>query len=96
MVRTNAEADIALSKATKEANEGLIQLRSNFALAKQMFQKQLMQDLEAASTKTQTFFERLLTSMDTAVSTTMSKMSSRVKDIELDTESLSEVIIKLE
>lgn len=91
MVETNADANAALSRATKEANDGLVQLQSNFALAKQMFKDQLMHDLEVSSTKTQSFFEKLVKGMDTVVQSTLSKMGSTVRAMDSDAVNLSEV-----
>lgn len=90
-MQTNAEANAALSRATKEANDGLTQLQNNFALAKQMFQDQLMHDLEVSSTKTQSFFEKLVQGMDTAVQSTISKICLTVRAMESDAGNLSEV-----
>ena len=90
-MQTNAEANAALSRATKEANDGLTQLQNNFALAKQMFQDQLMHDLEVSSTKTQSLFEKLVQGMDTAVQSTISKIGLTMRAMESDAGSLSEV-----
>ena len=90
-VETNAEANAALSRATKEANDGLSQLQNNFALAKQMFQDQLLQDLEVSSTKAQSFFEKLIRDADSLVRSTLSKMASTVKSMEADAANLSRV-----
>lgn len=91
MVQTNADANAALSRATKEANDGLSQLQNNFVLAKQMFQDQVMHDIEASSTQTQSFFENLVQGVDRAVQSTLSKMASKVKTMESDAANLSEV-----
>lgn len=93
-VKTNAEANAALSRATKEANNGLVQLQSNFALAMQMFQNQLAHDLDVSSTKTQSFFEKLIQGMDTAVQATIRKMGLTVRAMESDAANLSENVHK--
>lgn len=90
-VETNADANAALSRATKETNDGLNQLQTDFVLAKQMFQDQLVYDLEASSAKTQSFFEKLVKGVDTAVQSTLTKMGLTVRAIESDAASLSEV-----
>lgn len=95
VVETSADASAALSKATKEFNEfndGFsTQLQSNFALAKQMFQDQLMHDIEISSTKTRSFTEKLVKGVDTAVQLMLSKMASTVKAMDEDATTLSEV-----
>ena len=90
-VETNANANAALSRATESANDALSQLQSNFALAKQMFQDQLNRDLEASSTKMQSFFEKLVKDIDTAVQSTLSKLGSKVRAMDSDAATLSEV-----
>lgn len=87
----NADANAALLRAAKEVNDGLNQLQSNFALAKQMFQDQLMHDIEVSSTKTESFFEKLVKGMDTAVQSTLSKMASTVRAMDSNAANLSEV-----
>ena len=91
MVETNADANEALSRANKEANDGLNQLRSNFALAVQMFQNQVTRDIEASSTKTHSFFEKLVSGVDVAVQSMLSKMGSTLRGMESDASILSEV-----
>ena len=90
-LETNADANAALSRATKEAHDGLNQLQTNFVLAKQLFQDQLMHDLEASSAKTQSVFEKLVKGVDTAVQLTLTKMGLTVRAMESDAASLSEV-----
>lgn len=86
-VDTSADADAALSRATKESNEAFNQ----FVVAKQMLQDQLVHDLEALSTKTQSFFEKLVKGVDAAVHSTLSKFGLMVRAMESDAASLSEV-----
>lgn len=91
IVEMNANANAALSRATKEANDAFSQLQSNFALAKQIFQDQLIHDIEVSSTKTQSFFEMLVKGMDTTVQSVLSKLGLEMKAIESDAANLSEV-----
>ena len=91
IVQTNADANAALSRATKEANDGISQLQSNFALAKQIFQDQLMHDIEVSSTNAQSFFEKLVKGMDGAVQSMLSKFGSTMRAMESDAAKLSEV-----
>ena len=83
----NANANTALSRATKDANDGL----SDFSLAVQMFKRQLMHDLEISSSTTQSYFEKLVKGMDSAVQSTISKMSSVIRAAETDAANMSEV-----
>lgn len=91
IVETNADANAALSRANKEVNDGLSQLQSNFALAMQMFQDQVTHEVEASSTKTQSFFEKLVKGMDAAAQSMLSKIGSTVNTIASDAASLNEV-----
>ena len=91
IVETNANANAALSRATKEVNDGLSQIRSNFALAMQIFQDQVTYEVEASSTKTQSFFEKLVKGMDAAVQSMLSKIGSAMSAVESDAASLNEV-----
>lgn len=89
MVETSADANSALARATNQANTVILHLQKDFALAKQTFQDQLMQDLDTSTAKTQSFLERLMKSMDTAVQSAMGKLVSATKDIESGTASVS-------
>lgn len=91
LVETSADANAALSRAVKEAIDGYNQLRSNFALATQMFQDQLIHDLDVSSSKTQSTFERFIKGMETAVESTLSRIGLTVRAMESDAASVSEV-----
>ena len=93
MVDTNAEANSALARATSQANAALLQLHDQFALAKNTFQEQLMQDLDASTAKSQSFIERLVRGVDAAVQTAMSNLASVTTEVEADTARLSEVCV---
>lgn len=94
MVETSADASTALARATEEGNAALTQLQFDFALAKKTFQEQLMQDLDASTEKAQSFLQRLVVSMDTAVQTAMSKVISATREVESETAHLSQVSIR--
>jgi len=91
VVETSADASIALGRATDEANVALTQLQLDFTLAKKRFQDELMQDLDASTEKAQSFLQRLVASMDTAVQTAMSKVISATREVESETAHLSQV-----
>ena len=91
VVETNANANAALSRANKEVNDVLSQLQSNFALAMQIFQDQVTHEIEVSSTKTQSFFEKLVIGLDAAVQSMLSKIGSTMNALELDAANLSKV-----
>ena len=91
VVETNANANAALSRANKEVNDGLSQLQSNFALAMQIFQEQVNQEIQVSSFKTQSFFEKLVIGMDAAVQSMLSKLGSAMSAMESDAANLNEV-----
>ena len=90
-VETNANANAALSRAHKEFNDELSQFQSNFALAMQIFQDQVAHEIEVSSTKTQSFFQKLVIGMDAAVQSMLSKIGSKMSAIESDAARLSKV-----
>ena len=91
VVETNADANAALSRANQQVNNGLSQLQSNFALAMQMFQDQVTHEIEVSSTKTQSFFEKLVMGMDAAVKSMTSKLGSTMSAMESNAANLSKV-----
>ena len=90
-METNANANEALSRANTQANDGLRQLQSNFALVLQMFQDQVTHEIEVSSSKTQSYFETLIKGIDAAVQSIISKIGSRMTAMESDAANLSEV-----
>lgn len=91
VVETNANANAALSRANEEANDGLSQVQSNFALVMQMFQDQVTHEIEVSSTKTQSYFEKLVKGMDTAAQSLLSTIGSRLSAMQSDAATLSGV-----
>ena len=57
----------------------------------QIFQDQVTRDIEASTTKTQSFFEKLVKGMDVAVQSMLGKIGATLRDVESDAASLSEV-----
>jgi len=94
VVETTADANLALARATNQTNSVFVQLQNDFALAKQTFQDQLMQDLDASTAKTQSFVERLVKGMEAAVHSAMSRMVSATQEIESNTASMSQNVRK--
>lgn len=93
MVKTSADASTALATATVEANAALVQLQSDFTLAKRNFQEQLMQDLDVSTEKAQSYIARMVASMDAAVQTAMSNLVSATRKVESETAHLSQVSV---
>ena len=90
-METHANANAALSRANREASDGLSQLQSDFALAMQIFQDQVTQEIEVSSTRTQSFFEKLVIRMDAAVQSMLSKVGLTMSAMESDAANLSKV-----
>ena len=90
MVETSAEASSALGQSTSQANAALIQLQSDFTLAKQNFQEQLLQDIDLSAQKAQSFLERFVNGMDAAVQKATARVLSGLKETESSTASLAE------
>lgn len=90
MLETNSDVNIALSKALAEANAQLLEQR-DFAVAIDSFQKQLLLDLEASGAEAQSFFQKLMGSMNAAAQNLLSQLSRVTKEAEMAVEGLSEV-----
>lgn len=90
-VETNANADAALSRASKEFNDVLSQVQSSFALAMQIFQDRVTREIEVSSTRTQSLFEKLVTGMESAVQSMLSEISSKLSAMESEAANLSKV-----
>jgi len=91
MVDTQFSANSVLSQAAKTSNDQLAQLRTDFAHARQSFKEQLLRDLEESSTKAQTWLDKVIRGMDSALQATLSKVSSAAKGAEYDVTSLGKV-----
>jgi len=90
MVETNSDVNSALSKALAEANAQLLEQR-DFAVAIDSFQKQLLLDLEASGAEAQSFFPKLMESMNVAAQNLLSQFSRVTKEAEMAVAGLSEV-----
>ena len=90
MVETNSDVNSALSKALAEANAQLLEQR-DFAVAIDSFQKQLLLDLEASGAEAQSFFQKLMDSMNIAAQNLLSQFSRVTKEAEMAVAELSEV-----
>ena len=80
MVETSSEVNSALSRAVQQSKDQLIQ-QHNFATAVDTFQRQLLRDLRSSELEAQSFFGKLLKSMDSAAQMLLAKMTSSVEDV---------------
>lgn len=90
MVETNSDVSSALSKALAGANARLLAQR-DFAVAIDSFQKKLLQDLEASGAEAQSFFQKLMKSMDAAAQNLMNQLFLVTKEAETAVAGLTEV-----
>lgn len=90
MVETSTDIDSALSNALREVNDGLAEQRS-FAVAIKDFEKNLLQDLNTSNSQAQSYFAKLVNSMDTATHSIVAKITSAMQAVESDVSGLREV-----
>lgn len=90
LVSTSSDLDEVLSKALHETAQRLVQQR-DFAKAIDLFQRQLLHDLELVSGEAQSYFTRLMENMESVVETWLSRASSAFKNVETDVVSLNQV-----
>ena len=90
MVETNSHVSSALSKALEEANAQLLEQRE-FAGSIDMFQKQLLKDLEASAVEAQSFFQKLTKNMDATARKLLNQILLVAKDAETAVVGLSKV-----
>lgn len=93
MVETSSDIDSALSSALREVNDSLSEQRS-FAVATKQFQKQLLQDLNAANLQAQSYFTKLVNIMETATHSMLAKIKTVVQDVDSDLTDLREVSLQ--
>ena len=91
MVETQSDTNTALANLAKASLEGLQQLQQDFAVAKQAFQDQLMRDLESSTARMHSYFERMMSGLDSAFQATLSKVKSTMTAVQSDMGSLSKV-----
>ena len=90
MVETSSGVNSALSKALQESKDRLSQ-QQDFATAVDIFSKQLLRDLRDSNLETQSYFRKLLKSMDSATQTFLRKITSSTKEVETNIAGLSQV-----
>ncbi len=90
MVETNSDVNSALSKALGEANAHLLE-QQKFAVAIDIFHRQVLQDLQASGVEAQTFFQKLMKSIDAAAQNLLSQLSLVTKEAGAAVAGLNEV-----
>ena len=93
VVETDSDVNLALSKALEEANAQL-QQQQQFAVALRKFQEQLLQDLNASGMEAQSYFQKMVKSMETAVQNLLGRLSKASKEAEIAVMGLSKVSSK--
>ena len=93
MIETSSNVDSALSNTLREMNDGISEQKT-FTVALKRFQKQLLQDLNASNSQAQSYFAKLVNSMDTATQLLLAKIVSARRAVESDMTGLREVSLK--
>lgn len=75
MVETSSDIDTALSSALKEVNNALADQRT-FAIVVETFRKRLLRDLDSSNAQAQSYFANLVSSVDAATQSIISKITS--------------------
>ena len=94
MVETSSGVNSALSKALQESKDRLSQ-QQDFATAVDVFSKRLLRDLGDSNLEAQTYFRKLLKSMDSATQTFLRKITHSTKEVETNIAGLSQVSRRL-
>ena len=90
MAQTNSEVHSALSKALQEVSEILSQ-QSAFATAVQKFQEQLLRDLEGSHGEINSYFAKVMKSIEEVTGSIVSRLSTTIKSVETEVAELNEV-----
>lgn len=93
MVETSSDVYSALSNALREVNNGLSEQKI-FTVAIKEFQKKLLRDLDASNSQAQSYFAKLVNSMDTVRQSALAKITSAVQAVEFDITGLREVSLE--
>ena len=90
MVETHSGVNSALSKALEESSTQLFK-QQDFAFAIDIFQKQLLHDLESSGVEAQSLFRKLMKSLDAAVQILLGQFSLATKEAETAIAGLTKV-----
>jgi len=90
MAGVNAEMNFVLANSVEDAHTQL-KAQARFAKALGAFQTQLLHDLEMSNAAAQTYFQKLIETLDGAVQTVVAKIVNAAKTVEADVQSLSQV-----
>ena len=90
MIATSSDIEEALNRVLQETDQQYVH-RQEFMTAIASFQTSLLQDLEKSRLEAESYFAKLLKSIDFTMKNLMSKVSSAVKAAETEITGLSEV-----
>lgn len=90
MVGVNAEMNLVLANSVRDAQTQL-KGQARFAVAVEAFQTQLLRDLKISNAAAQTYFQKLMETLDGAVQTVIGKITTAAKIVEADVQDLSHV-----
>ncbi|KAL8685149.1 MAG: hypothetical protein Q9218_007946, partial [Villophora microphyllina] len=91
MTKTASGANSALDRAVSAANEAVVR-QEQFGKEVKRFQRQIIQDLEASKSETQSFFRTLTKNLDSALQGITSRISTKVEDIESEANKVQDTL----
>ena len=90
MTQTNSEVHSALSKALQEVSNILSQ-QSAFATAVQKFQDQLLRDLEGSHGEINSYFAKVMKSIEDVTGSIVHRLSTNINSVETEVANLNKV-----
>ncbi len=90
MAGINAEMNFALANSLEDA-QAQLKAQARFAKALRAFQTQLLRDLDMSNAAAQTYFQKLIETLNGAVQTVIAKITNAAKLVEADVQALSQV-----
>ncbi len=90
MAETSSNINNALSKALENAAIQLSE-QKEFAATVKVFQRQMLQDLDASTSQAQSYFAKLMKGMETAIQSMLNKWKTGAKDVSTELDELQNV-----
>lgn len=90
-VQTSHDADSTLAQAVEYSKETLRRQHEDFVLVKQALQKEILQHIDGAAARAESFFEKVMTGLDAGVQTMLARISSATRKVETGVATLREV-----
>jgi hypothetical protein len=90
MAETSSNINNALSKALENAAIQLSE-QKEFAVTVKVFQRQMLQDLDASTSQAQSYFAKLMKGMETAMQLMLNTWKSGAKDVSTELDELQNV-----